>query len=68
MAEGQHCIVDNTIDPNQALEGLTNLTESEAIQWLRDNQVELEVPAEFNSQVYHFKYSYQLCIPTSEEE
>jgi hypothetical protein len=59
MAHNQYCIVDNTIDPTVALEGLTGLTDTEAYQWLNTNQVDLEAPIEVNGFTYTTKYSQQ---------
>lgn len=59
MANGQYCIVDNTIDPNVALEGLVGFTQEEAEQWIEANQVELESPLVVDETTYTHKFSIQ---------
>ena len=59
MAKDQYCIVDNTIDPSIALDGLTGLTEHEAYQWLNEHQVALDEPIVIENFTYTTKYSSQ---------
>jgi hypothetical protein len=59
MAINQYCIVDNTIDPTLALEGLTGFTEEAANEWLESNQVSLEEPIVVDEVTYTHKFSSQ---------
>lgn len=59
MALNEYCIVDNTIDPSIALDGLTGLTEHDAHQWLAANQVALDEPIVVENFTYTTKYSAQ---------
>ncbi len=69
MAYNEYCIVDNTIDPSVALEGLVGLTDSQAIEWLNTNQVSLEEPIVVEGVTYTTKYSQQRdnWVPEIEE-
>ena len=59
MAQGQYCIVDNTIDANLAMEAHKGLTLEEAQAWISANQVELETPLVVGEITYTTKFQAQ---------
>lgn len=59
MANGQYCIVDNTIDPNVSLEGLVGFTIEQADEWIIANQVELDEPLTIGETTYTHKFAIQ---------
>ena len=59
MANGQYCIVDNTINPNLAIEGLLGFTLEQAEEWIASNQVELDAPLTVDETTYTHKFSIQ---------
>ena len=44
MAKDKYCIVDNTINSDISIEGLTAFTYEEASDWIYENQVVLDQP------------------------
>jgi hypothetical protein len=69
MAEGQYCIVDNTINPNLSIEGLVGFTMEEALEWIEENQVALEEELVVDETTYTHKFSIQpdsWPVPTEE--
>jgi hypothetical protein len=59
MAEGQYCIVDNTIDANVPVDGLVEFTLEQAEAWIAENQVALEEELVVDETTYTHKFSIQ---------
>jgi hypothetical protein len=59
MAQGQYCIVDNTINPNLPVDGLLGLTLEAAEEWIAENQVALEEELVVEETTYTHKFSIQ---------
>jgi hypothetical protein len=68
MAKNQYLIADNTIDPDKAVEGLSELTFEAAQEWIDANQVELETPITLDTMVFTNQYSIQPDNHPEEED
>jgi hypothetical protein len=54
----KYCIVDVSLDINTHI-GVIDLSLEEAIQWISNNQVQLDSPININETVFEAKYIYK---------